>query len=165
MWLSCRRAEFQQVATPQALYERPVNEFVAGFIGSPSINMIEAELMRSDGRLSVAFGGHELAIPEKLAGSHSALERFVGRAVLLGIRPEDLEDASLDSGSPPDRRLTVTCDYTEPLGADVLVYFTVSAPAVITGTAPDADPALGAPGARHYGRAPDSSRESIPEPG
>jgi multiple sugar transport system ATP-binding protein len=141
-----QKGRIQQVATPQTLYERPVNEFVAGFIGSPSINMIEAELMRSDGRLSVAFGGHELAIPEKLAGSHSALEGFVGRAVLLGIRPEDLEDASLESGSPPDRRLTVTCDYTEPLGADVLVYFTVSAPAVITGTGPDADPALGASG-------------------
>jgi len=136
----------QQVATPQVLYGRPVNEFVAGFIGSPSINMIEAQLARSDGRLTVTFGGHELAIDEQLLRGTPGLERYVGRPVVLGLRPEDLEDASLETGSPQDRRLKVTCDYTEPLGADVLVYFTVSAAGVVSGSAADADPALGAPG-------------------
>jgi multiple sugar transport system ATP-binding protein len=66
----------------------------------------------------------------------------VGRTIVLGIRPEDIEDASLDSGSPQDRRLAITCDYTEPLGAEVLVYFTVAATGVISGVARDADPAL-----------------------
>jgi multiple sugar transport system ATP-binding protein len=140
-----RDGRLQQVATPQVLYEHPVNEFVAGFIGSPSINMLEAELARADGRLAVSFGDHRLTVDDALARAHPGLEEHVGRPVLLGIRPEDLKDASLDPGAPPDRRLAITCDYTEPLGAEVLVYFTVSAAAVVTFAAGEEDPALGAP--------------------
>jgi multiple sugar transport system ATP-binding protein len=136
----------QQVATPQGLYERPINEFVAGFIGSPSINMVEAELARSNGGLSVTFGDHVLAVDPALRGGHPDLEGYVGRTVLLGIRPEDFDDASLES-APEDRRIATTCDYTEPLGAEVLVYFTVSAPGVVSGVAPDSDPALSPAGA------------------
>jgi multiple sugar transport system ATP-binding protein len=132
----------QQVATPQGLYERPVNEFVAGFIGSPSINMIEAELASSNGSLAVRFGDHRLQLDEALARSHQELKEYVGRTVLLGIRPEDFDDASLER-VPEDRRIATVCDYTEPLGAEVLVYFTVSATGVVTGVADaDTDPAL-----------------------
>ncbi|MBA2643159.1 MAG: sn-glycerol-3-phosphate ABC transporter ATP-binding protein UgpC [Actinobacteria bacterium] len=134
----------QQVATPQGLYERPVNEFVAGFIGSPSINLIEAELASSNGALSVTFGEHRLPIDSALGRSHPELERFLGRRVLLGIRPENFDDASLERDAEGPRIVT-TCDYTEPLGAELLVYFTVAAPAVITGAVTE-DPALGAPG-------------------
>jgi multiple sugar transport system ATP-binding protein len=136
----------QQVATPQGLYERPVNEFVAGFIGSPSINMIEAELASSNGALTVRFGEHELLVDDALARSHPQLGEYVGRTLLLGIRPEDFDDASLES-APPERRLTTTCDYTEPLGAEVLVYFTVSATGVVSGVAETSDPALSPSGA------------------
>ena len=141
-----RDGRLQQVATPQVLYDHPLNEFVAGFIGSPSINMLEAELSRSDGSLVVGFGDHRLKVADTLARAHRGLEDHVGGRVLLGIRPEDLKDASLDPGAPPDRRLAITCDYTEPLGAEVLVYFTVSAQAVVTFAAGEEDPALGAPG-------------------
>jgi multiple sugar transport system ATP-binding protein len=132
-----QRGRLQQVATPQALYERPVNEFVAGFIGSPSINMVEAELERIDGALSVSFGGHRLAVPEGAIRSHPELPTYVGRPIVLGIRPENIEDASLDSSHPSDRRMSVTCDYTEPLGAEVLVYFTVAAKGVVSGVERD----------------------------
>jgi multiple sugar transport system ATP-binding protein len=144
-----QHGRLQQVATPQALYERPVNEFVAGFIGSPSINMVEAELQRSNGALAVTFGGYTLAVTDELARAHTNLSDYVGRPIVIGIRPEDIEDVSVDSGAPADRRLAITCDYTEPLGAEVLVYFTVAATGVISGVAQDADPALmdaGAPG-------------------
>jgi multiple sugar transport system ATP-binding protein len=120
----------QQVATPQQLYDRPVNDFVAGFIGSPSINLVEAELARSDGQLSVSFGDHRLAVDDA-ARTRSDLDRYVERPILLGIRPEDMEDASLVADTPPDRRLATTCDLTEPLGAEVLVYFTVAARALV----------------------------------
>jgi multiple sugar transport system ATP-binding protein len=120
----------QQVATPQQLYDRPVNDFVAGFIGSPSINLVEAELARSDGQISVSFGEHRLAVDDA-AQTRSDLERYVGRPILLGIRPEDMEDASLVTDTPPVRRLATTCDLTEPLGAEVLVYFTVAARALV----------------------------------
>jgi multiple sugar transport system ATP-binding protein len=143
-----QNGRLQQVATPQGLYERPVNEFVAGFIGSPSINMIEAEIAQNNGDLSVVFGEHKLPIDGTLAGSHPDLRSYVGRSVLLGIRPEDFDDASLDGGAPSDRRISTTCDYTEPLGAEVLVYFTVAATGVVAGVAADSDPLLGAAGPR-----------------
>jgi multiple sugar transport system ATP-binding protein len=126
----------QQVATPQQLYDDPVNDFVAGFIGSPSINLVEAELAQSDGRLSVSFGEHRLAVDDA-ARKRSELERYVDRPILLGIRPEDMEDASLVTDNPPERRLATMCDLTEPLGAEVLVYFTVAARALVPDVAGD----------------------------
>jgi multiple sugar transport system ATP-binding protein len=121
-----------QVDTPQTLYDNPVNEFVAGFIGSPSINLVEAQLEQSDGRLAVSFGDHSLTVDDQVARNRSGLSKYVGRTVLLGIRPEDFEDASIESDVPPDRRVRVTCDLTEPLGAEVLVYFSTAATRVIS---------------------------------
>jgi multiple sugar transport system ATP-binding protein len=143
----------QQVAPPQALYERPVNEFVAGFIGSPSINLVEAGLKRSNGGLFVSFGEHGLAVDDVVSRARPTLESYVGRTVLLGIRPEHMEDAALQPDTPPDRRLRTRCDLTEPLGAEVLVHFAVSAPVVVTDTTGDADPTLGAspPGSEEGG--------------
>src|SRR5438552_8642697 len=103
-----RDGRLQQVDTPQNLYDRPMNEFVAGFIGSPSINLVEATLEKEGGALSVKFGEQRLAVDPRLAGSRPALDEYVGRQVILGIRPEDFEDASIESDTPPDRRLKVT---------------------------------------------------------
>ena len=138
----------QQVAVPQALYERPVNEFVAAFIGSPSINMVEASLERTDGGLSVTFGEHALAVDPAVVHARPALESFVGKTVLLGIRPEDFEDAMLEPDAPLDRRLRTTCELTESLGAEVLVYFSVSAPPVITHAVIEDEAALQMPTVR-----------------
>jgi multiple sugar transport system ATP-binding protein len=124
-----------QVDTPQTLYDNPVNEFVAGFIGSPSINLVEAELAQQDGNLAVEFGGHRLTVDDRAARNRSALSEYVGRTVMLGIRPEDFEDASLEPDTPPDRRLKVTADLTEPLGAEVLVYFGTEATRVVSSAA------------------------------
>jgi multiple sugar transport system ATP-binding protein len=141
----------QQVDTPQVLYDQPVNEFVAGFIGSPSINLVEAELERANGALAVSFGGHRLAVDDQVAHNRSGLADYVGRTVILGVRPEDCEDASLESGVPADRRMKVTCDLTEPLGAEVLVHFGTEAKRVISSAAAadageDADVSLGGDG-------------------
>jgi multiple sugar transport system ATP-binding protein len=122
----------QQVDTPQMLYDNPVNEFVAGFIGSPSINLVEAQLEKSDGHLVVTFGGHKLTVADQLARNRSGLNDYVGRTVLLGIRPEDFEDTTIESDAPDDRRIKVTCDLTEPLGAEVLVYFSTAATRVVS---------------------------------
>jgi multiple sugar transport system ATP-binding protein len=130
-----RDGHLQQVDTPQVLYDSPVNEFVAGFIGSPSINLVEAELAREDGRLSVTFGEHRLPVEDQLARNHSALEGYVGKTIVLGIRPEGFEDASLVSGVPGERRVKTTVDLIEPLGSEVLVYFTASATQFISSAA------------------------------
>src|ERR671937_2064588 len=121
-----------QVDTPQVLYDNPVNEFVAGFIGSPSINLVEAELAQENGRLAVEFGSHRLTVDEQAVRNRSDLKNYVGRTVMLGIRPEDFEDASLEPDTPPDRRVKVTADLTEPLGAEVLVYFGTEATRVVS---------------------------------
>ena len=130
-----RDGRLQQVDTPQVLYDKPVNEFVAGFIGSPSINLVEAELARSNGGLSVTFGEHRLPVDERIVHSRSGLERYVGKTIVLGIRPESFQDASLEPDAPPDRRIRTTADLTEPLGSEVLVYFTASATEIVSSAA------------------------------
>jgi multiple sugar transport system ATP-binding protein len=124
-----------QVDTPQVLYDQPSNEFVAGFIGSPSINLVEAQLEQTNGRYSVAFGEHRLTVDDRAARNRSRLKDYVGRTVILGIRPEDFEDASLESDVPSDRRLKVDVDLTEPLGAEVLLYFGTTATGVVSSAA------------------------------
>ncbi len=122
----------QQVDTPQVLYDQPVNEFVAGFIGSPSINLVEAELERANGSFTVTFGGHEVPVDEQAARGRSRLAEYVDRTVILGIRPEDFEDASLESDVPSDRRIKVVVDLTEPLGSEVLVHFGTAATRIVS---------------------------------
>jgi multiple sugar transport system ATP-binding protein len=132
------RGHLQQVDTPQVLYDNPKNEFVAGFIGSPSINLVEAELARENGNLAVRFGGNELTVDDQVARNKSSLGDYVGRNIILGIRPEDFEDAALETDTPADRRMKATADLTEPLGADVLVHFSSDA-TTITSSAAKAD--------------------------
>jgi multiple sugar transport system ATP-binding protein len=125
----------QQVDAPQVLYDQPVNEFVAGFIGSPSINLVEAQLERQNGSFAVSFGNHRLAVDEEAARNRSKLGDYAGREIILGIRPEDFEDASLESDTPPDRRLRVVSELTEPLGAEVLVHFSTGATRIVSSAA------------------------------
>ena len=124
-----------QVDTPQVLYDRPVNEFVAGFIGSPAINLVEAQLEQTNGQYSVTFGEHRLTVDDSLVRNRSGLTDYVGKSIILGIRPEDFEDARLETGVPGDRRMKVEVDLTEPLGADVLIYFGTTATGVVPSAA------------------------------
>jgi len=138
----------QQVDTPQVLYDQPVNEFVAGFIGSPSINLVESELVKSNGHLEVSLGEHKLAVDDQVTRNRSGLAEYVGKKVILGIRPEDFEDAAIEPDTPADRRIKVTADLTEPLGSEVLVHFGTEATAVVSSAAAadvgeDADIRLG----------------------
>jgi multiple sugar transport system ATP-binding protein len=138
----------QQVDTPQVLYDQPVNEFVAGFIGSPSINLVESELATSNGHLEVSLGEHKLAVDDKIARNRSSLGDYVGKKIILGIRPEDFEDVAIEPDAPADRRIKVTAELTEPLGSEVLVHFGTEATAVVSSAAAadvgeDADIRLG----------------------
>jgi multiple sugar transport system ATP-binding protein len=119
----------QQVDGPQVLYDRPRNLFVAEFIGSPAMNLVTAELVRHDGELWVAFGDQRLHLPAGVREKHPGLTRFEGRQLALGIRPEDIHDASLRD-SPEGTRMTITCDIREDMGSEVIVHFTTAAEAV-----------------------------------
>jgi multiple sugar transport system ATP-binding protein len=118
----------QQVDRPQTLYDEPANLFVAGFIGSPAMNLVEAQLVEAGGALSVRFGPHELAVPEDVAGSRPALRGYAGRRVALGIRPEDMDDAPASDHN----RLDVTVDIKEDMGSEVFLHFAVDAPPITT---------------------------------
>ena len=127
-----RKGVRQQVDTPQTLYERPVNVFVAGFIGSPAMNLLEAKLTSGDGTVSVEFGSFRLPVPDEVLQARPALRAYADRTIVLGIRPEDMEDASLVSDAPADRRITSNVDLREALGSDVIVHVTIDAPHAVT---------------------------------
>jgi multiple sugar transport system ATP-binding protein len=120
-----RLGELQQVAPPQELYLRPANLFVASFIGSPAMNLIEASLERGDGGPHACFGTHRLAVPEKTVREHPGLERHLGKKVVLGIRPEHLEDASLARDPSPGSVIDVSVELREELGSEVDLHCSV----------------------------------------
>jgi multiple sugar transport system ATP-binding protein len=122
----------QQVDSPQALYRRPTNLFVGGFIGSPAMNMVEATIARADGSLAVEFPGARLTVDPAALAQRPALAAYEGRRVILGVRPEDMEDAALEPGAPEDRRMKIVVDLREDMGSEVLVHFSLDAPRVLT---------------------------------
>jgi multiple sugar transport system ATP-binding protein len=128
-----RHGVLQQVAAPQELYRRPANLFVAGFIGSPAMNLVEATLERGadgsgPGGPEVVFGAHRLRVPPGVIRQHGALEKYLGRTVVVGIRPENLEDAALVPGAAPESVLEVSVELREELGAEVNAHCTVGVP-------------------------------------
>jgi multiple sugar transport system ATP-binding protein len=127
-----RKGELQQVAPPQDLYDRPVNLFVGGFIGSPAMNLLEATLERANGGLAVALGSQKLVLDDKCVADHLALRDYEGQKVVVGIRPEQLEDAEIAHEIPADRRLRGEVELREALGAELMVHFTVDAPPALT---------------------------------
>jgi multiple sugar transport system ATP-binding protein len=122
-----RKGELQQVDSPQELYDRPVNLFVGGFIGSPSMNMLEATLQRNGDGLEVDLGAQKLALDRELLGSRQALGAYEGQTVIVGIRPEDLEDAAIATDAPADRRLKGKVGLREALGSEIMVHLDVDA--------------------------------------
>jgi multiple sugar transport system ATP-binding protein len=120
-----RDGVLQQLDVPPRLYQEPANLFVAEFIGSPAMNLVGADLERADGRVVARFGDNWLAVDD-----FAALEPFVGKRVILGVRPEHIEDAALVGDVPPERRVSAMVDIREDLGSDIYVHFAVGGPPV-----------------------------------
>jgi multiple sugar transport system ATP-binding protein len=127
-----RKGELQQVAPPQELYDRPLNLFVGGFIGSPAMNLVEARLEQDDGGLAAVLGETRLKLDDKTLTERPALRSFDGRSIVLGIRPEHLEDAAIAHDDRPDKRLTAQVELREALGSELMVHFAIDAPPAIT---------------------------------
>jgi multiple sugar transport system ATP-binding protein len=130
----------QQIDAPQALYNRPVNLFVAEFIGSPAMNLVGADLASANGHMVARFGEHELTIDASALKARPTLGEFTGRRIILGIRPEDLEDAELAGGAVEGRRIRATVDIREDMGSELFMHFGVGARPV---TGEDVRAALG----------------------
>ena len=127
-----RKGELQQVAPPEELYDHPVNLFVGGFIGSPAMNMVEAELTKSNGDVQLRLGDQALALGPETLGTRPALADYGGRTVVVGIRPEHLRDASLDGGAPDYGRLRGNVELREGLGSEIVVHLSVNARPAVT---------------------------------
>jgi multiple sugar transport system ATP-binding protein len=116
----------QQVAKPQELYDRPRNLFVAEFIGSPAMNLVGVDIVRSDGRLLAKFGEDTLEVDERVLAKRPGLEAFAGKRLILGVRPEDLQDEAFATGASPERRLSAQVDIREDMGSEVFMHFAVA---------------------------------------
>jgi multiple sugar transport system ATP-binding protein len=120
----------QQVDKPQVLYERPANLFVAGFIGSPAMNVLRSRIAEDGGAIYATLGETKLRLPETLLARRPKLRSYVGSEVIAGVRPEDLEDAAFvpsANGSALDVKVTLA----EPMGAEVIAHFPIVAEPVV----------------------------------
>ena len=137
-----RNGRLQQVDLPKVLYDRPANTFVAGFIGSPAMNLLRARLTDRDGAVAVELGETVLPLPRSLLVRRPRLTEHVDGELVVGIRPEDIEDAALVP-SANGASLPVRVTLAEPLGAEVIAHFPLAGDVeqVTAGAAPES-PAL-----------------------
>jgi multiple sugar transport system ATP-binding protein len=118
----------QQVDTPQNLYDHPDNIFVAAFIGSPSMNLFQATMGEvGEQGATVQIGSQELRVPPRVVADRPALAGYGGRAVTVGMRPEDLEDASLVPDHQPGATFQADVELVEALGSELMVHGRVDA--------------------------------------
>jgi multiple sugar transport system ATP-binding protein len=114
----------QQLDTPQNLYDRPANKFVAGFIGSPSMNFVDTTIEQQGGALYARANGFTMRVPDNKA---NAMQGYIGKSVTLGVRPEHLiERSQADGTAPPDSTIHATVDVVELLGNEIFVYLTTA---------------------------------------
>jgi multiple sugar transport system ATP-binding protein len=118
----------QQVDSPLNLYETPANLFVAGFIGSPAMNFLEAKLGKQDGKMVVDGGVFKADVPQEYVPKLSA---WGGRSVIFGIRPEDIHDRGLRPVAPDEAPLKAAVDVHEPLGSDIILYLTIGEHSIV----------------------------------
>jgi multiple sugar transport system ATP-binding protein len=126
-----RPDNLQQVAPPSELFYNPANLFVAGFIGSPAMNMVKGHLEGSGSEVFVVFGPHRLKVDGRALERHPGLDGYMGKDLVVGIRPGDFEDHRV-AGEQPDRTMEVQVDVTEVLGSETFVHYMVPVPPVIT---------------------------------
>jgi multiple sugar transport system ATP-binding protein len=127
-----RKGELQQVGTPSELFDKPLNLFVAGFIGSPSMNFFQSRIEQDNGKLQLEIGKQKIAVSDEVMSTRPELKQYGGKDMIVGIRPQDFEDASLRSDLPEDARIKVRIDLVEAIGTETLVHFQIEAPVVIT---------------------------------
>ncbi|MEA2001946.1 MAG: sn-glycerol-3-phosphate ABC transporter ATP-binding protein UgpC [Actinomycetota bacterium] len=126
-----RPDNLQQVAPPSELYSNPVNLFVAGFIGSPAMNMVNATLESTATGMYASFANERLLVDQQAIDRHPGLADRVGDVLVMGIRPGNFEEQSI-TGPAPDRTITATINVAEILGSETFVHFEIDTPPVVT---------------------------------
>ena len=127
------RGVLQQVDAPQVLFERPDNLFVAAFIGSPSMNLLEGELRDNGGdSLLLKIGEESLSVPRSVIDKTPELRNYMNKTLVVGIRPKDMDDAAVASSHPQDQRFRSKAENVEALGFEVIVHFDIQAIPVVS---------------------------------
>ncbi|CAN5888819.1 ABC transporter ATP-binding protein [soil metagenome] len=124
-----KRGELMQVDAPQTLYDRPDNLFVAGFIGSPAMNLVEGT-MTDDGGLAVKVGSRSLRVSDATIDAYPKVRDYAGKSVAVGMRPEDFSRP--DGSVPDDRKLSAKVSLVEALGSEILVHFETDAKTIVS---------------------------------
>jgi multiple sugar transport system ATP-binding protein len=127
----------QQVDTPQNLYDHPSNVFVAAFIGSPSMNLYDAVLTMAGDSGKLQLGTQTLDVSPASLAARPALHSYDSRPIIVGVRPEDFEDAAMVTGPKVGQTLSASVKLLESLGSEIMVHFVVDAARVDSGD-PDA---------------------------
>ena len=122
----------QQAGPPQQVYDHPNNIFVAQCVGSPPMNLVQGVVSQQGDDLSVRVGDAELAIPAAVVGARPSLRSYVGKPVAVGVRSEDMEDASLQPDTSQDQQLSGTVTLVEALGSEIVVHFSLKGDTVVT---------------------------------
>jgi multiple sugar transport system ATP-binding protein len=154
----------QQVDTPQRLYDHPANVFVGAFIGSPSMNLYAGTLSLDGDGGTVGLGSQSLALAPQTLVDRPALRGYDGKTVVVGIRPEDFEDAALVPEAPADRRLTSTVQLIEALGSEIMVHFDLDARPVDSGDPDAAEDVMDEEATRAVGRFNPRSQVRLRQP-
>jgi multiple sugar transport system ATP-binding protein len=129
----------QQVEPPDVLYAKPANIFVASFIGSPAMNMMKATVRRDgNGAWRLHFAGHTLRLSDNVAYACPGLAAYAGRTVIVGIRPEHLEDARLVGGAGEARTLRAIVELRETVGSEVYIHLNVPGVSILNDAATQA---------------------------
>ena len=114
----------QQVDTPQNTYDHPNNKFVAGFIGSPQMNFFQVTLQNEAGEVCAVFGQNKIRIPRESIST--AMEHYIGKNVIMGVRPENIDSDPAFVAAHPDAAMTAHVDVAELMGSETYLHFTTS---------------------------------------
>ncbi len=116
----------QQVGAPMDIYQNPCNAFVAGFIGSPAMNFVDAKLIKQGDDLYLEGEKFKVKIPPEKVASYRNLNAYVDKKIIFGIRPENIEDRAVVADADPDYCITAMVEVTEPMGAELYCYLTIN---------------------------------------
>jgi multiple sugar transport system ATP-binding protein len=153
----------QQVDTPQNLYDHPVNVFVGAFIGSPSMNLYEGKVEASGDVGTVTIGSHVIGLPHEVFEKQPKIREYDGKPIIVGIRPEDFEDAAFAEQIPESQRVTAKVSLIEALGSEIMAHFRLDAPTVDSGDPDAIEEKVGPDVANAVGRFNPRSRVRIGE--
>jgi len=129
----------QQIDTPTSVYNRPINKFVASFIGAPPMNFLNGKIIRKDEKLYFDEGNFRVRIVEEM---FKPLEEYVSKDAILGVRTEDIYDKLFVSEAPPENVVTMTCEVVEHLGSDVYIHMNTGSNLLVARVSGDANPEI-----------------------